>query len=107
MYKTPIQEYGLGILPEAMIRIMATWGSCNTLVQLLLFPWLVQRFGSKKVYSTCLSSMILFFALFPVLHLITAYFQNTNFLVRRLLEIHVGMSSLIYMAYGTSMECPS
>jgi len=105
MYKAPIEEYGLGILPEDMIGIMATWGSCNTLVQLLLFPWLLQRFGSKKVYSTCLSLMILFFALFPMLHLIAAYFQNTNFVVRRLLEIHVGMSSLIYMAYGTSMEC--
>jgi len=104
MYKTPIEEYGLGILPGDMIRIMATWGSCNTLVQLLLFPWLLQRFCSKKVYSACLSSMIPFFALFPVLHLITACFQNTNFVVRRLLEIHVGMSSLFYMAYGTSME---
>lgn len=99
-----IEEYGL--LSEETTKTMAKWGCFNTLVQLLLFPWLLQRFGSKKVYSACLSSMILFFALFPVFRLTAAYFQNTNFVVRRLLEVHMGMSSLVNIAYGTSMERP-
>ena len=101
MVYIPIEEYGL--LSKEM---MAKWGCFNTLVQLLLFPWLLQCFGSKKVYSACLSSMILFFALLPVFRLTAAYFQNTNFVVRRLLEVHMGMSSLVNIAYGTSMERP-
>lgn len=95
-----IEEYGL--LSEETTKTMAKWGCFNTLVQLLLFPWLLQRFGSKKVYSACLSSMILFFALFPVFRLTAAYNQNTNFVVLRLLEVHMGMSSLVNIAYGCS-----
>jgi hypothetical protein len=104
MYTAPIKEYGLGLSPEDMTDIMAKWGSYNTLAQLLLFPWLLKRFGPKKVYATCLSTMMIFFASFPVLHLVAEYFGDANVLVRRLLAIHMAMSSLVYMAYGTFMR---
>ncbi|KAF5359751.1 hypothetical protein D9756_003028 [Leucocoprinus leucothites] len=102
MYTAPIAEYGLGLSPEDMTKIMAKWGSYNTLAQLLLFPWLLQRFGPKKVYATCLSSMVFFFASFPMLHLAATYFSDAGFVVQRLLSVHMGMSSLVYMAYGCS-----
>ncbi|KAJ3571156.1 hypothetical protein NP233_g3937 [Leucocoprinus birnbaumii] len=100
IYTAPIPKYGLGLSSEDMTSIMAKWGSYNTLAQLMLFPWLLQRFGPKKVYATCVSSMMFFFAGFPILHLIAAYFGDANILVRRLLAVHMGISSLVYMAYG-------
>ncbi|KXN84878.1 Protein ZINC INDUCED FACILITATOR-LIKE 1 [Leucoagaricus sp. SymC.cos] len=102
MYTAPIEEYGLGLSPDDMTAITAKWGSYNTLAQLLLFPWLLERHGPKRVYATCLSSMIAFFALFPALNLAANYFHEANLLVRRLSAIHLAMSSLVYMAYGCS-----
>lgn len=104
MYTSPIQQSGLGLSSEEMTKIMAKWGSYNTLAQLVLFPWLLQRHGPKRVYATCLTSMVVFFALFPALHLATKYSNNLEFVVRPLVSIHMAMSSLVYMAYGTRIS---
>jgi MFS family permease len=100
MYTAPIEQYGLGLSSDDMTKIMAKWGSYNTLIQLVLFPWLLKRYGPKKVYTRCLSTMLVFFASFPVLHLAAEYRQ---FVLRPLLAIHMGNSSFVYMAYGNSI----
>lgn len=74
VYTSAVDQGGLGLSPEEMTRIAARWGSYNTLGQLLLFPRLLKRYGPKKVYATCLTWMVAFFSLFPVLFLVKTRF---------------------------------
>lgn len=96
VYTGPVEQGGLGLSGDEMSKIMARWGSYNTPGQLLLFPWLLQRYGPKKVYASCLTSMVVFFALFPVLIVANTRLADST----ALLSIHMMMSSLAYMAYG-------
>lgn len=96
VYTSAVDQGGLGLSPEEMTRIAARWGSYNTLGQLLLFPRLLKRYGPKKVYATCLTWMVAFFSLFPVLFLVKTRFGDITLLV----SIHMALSSLVYMAYG-------
>ncbi|EKM78040.1 hypothetical protein AGABI1DRAFT_129820 [Agaricus bisporus var. burnettii JB137-S8] len=98
VYTSAVDQGGLGLSPEEMTRIAARWGSYNTLGQLLIFPRLLQRYGPKKVYATCLTWMVAFFSLFPVLFLVKTRFGDITVLV----SIHIALSSLVYMAYGSA-----
>jgi hypothetical protein len=96
VYTTPAEQGGLGLSADEMSKIMARLGSYGTPGQLLLFPWLLQRYGAKKVYATCLACMVAFFALFPVLIVVKSRLGDST----ALLSMHVTMSSLASVAYG-------
>lgn len=104
MYTSPPQQYGLGLSANDMANIMAKWGSYNAPAQLMIFPWILQRYGPKRVYRACLTLTVVFFALFPVLHMATIYFGGTNLVVRSLIFTHMAISSLVYMAYGAPSQ---
>lgn len=102
MYTTP--GSGPGLSAEDMTKLMGKWAGYNAPVQLFLFPWLLQRYGAKRIYTSCLTAMIVFFALFPILHFAARVLGSNSLVVKGLINAQMAISSSVYMANGVYPE---
>ncbi|KAJ7433729.1 major facilitator superfamily domain-containing protein [Mycena latifolia] len=66
----PIEIGGLGLPPQTIGLILATYGCTTGLFQVSFFSALVRRFGEKRVFIFGLATCLPIFALFPTMSLI-------------------------------------
>ena len=67
-YSTPIELGGLGMEPQTIGAILSLYGIINGLTQIFLFGRIHDRFGTKRVYTVGIASVLPVFALFPFIN---------------------------------------
>jgi hypothetical protein len=98
-YSTPIELGGLGFEPVTIGIWLGTFGVVNGVLQAIIFPPLVNKYGAKLTFQCCAGCLIPIFALFPIINIIARY-CGINWLVWFLLTCIMLLTVFVDMAYG-------
>ncbi|KAG2075426.1 MFS general substrate transporter [Suillus decipiens] len=98
-YSTPIELGGLGFEPITIGLWMGAYGIANGILQAIIFPPLVNKFGPKTVFQFCEGSFILIFAMFPITNIVASR-NGINWLVWCLLTCSLLLSVIMDMLFG-------
>ncbi|KAJ7650901.1 major facilitator superfamily domain-containing protein [Roridomyces roridus] len=66
---TPIPIGGLGLPPRTIGLVISAYGATSGVVQFFC-PWMIERWGEKRVFMGGLTTCLPMFLLFPVIHLL-------------------------------------
>ncbi|KIJ14480.1 Drug:H+ antiporter-1 family protein, partial [Paxillus involutus ATCC 200175] len=69
-YSASIEDGGLGFTPVTIGFWLSSLGVANGIIQAFFFAPLISKFGPKALYRIGHGSFALFFALFPIIHMI-------------------------------------
>lgn len=61
---------GLGLAPVTIGTILGSLGFANGVIQVLCFPRAVKLLGARNLYAVGITSFVVMFSAFPVMHLI-------------------------------------
>ncbi|KAH9919880.1 MFS general substrate transporter [Amylocystis lapponica] len=67
---TPILLGGLGMSPKTIGAILAVYGICNGILQIMFFARLTDRYGAKMIYLSGIACLMPIFVLFPIMNLL-------------------------------------
>lgn len=98
-YSTPIELGGLGFEPITIGLWMGAYGIANGILQAIIFPPLVNKFGPKTVFQFSEGCFILIFALFPITNIVARH-NGINWLVWCLLTCSLLLGVIMDMLYG-------
>ncbi|KIK84750.1 hypothetical protein PAXRUDRAFT_152851 [Paxillus rubicundulus Ve08.2h10] len=99
-YSASIQDGGLGFTPVTIGFWMSSLGVANGIVQALFFAPLISKFGPKTLYRIGHGSFAMFFALFPIIHMI-AWRSGIVWPVWALLSCQLCISVVQSMAFSS------
>lgn len=103
---TPIEFGGLGQSPASIGVILGLSGLGNGIFQALFFAKLVRKWGTKRTFISGLISLIVLFALFPMINIIARRSGITN-LVWALVGVQLCATFFVELSYGESSSCPN
>lgn len=98
---TSIADGGLGFSSRDIGVVLAVWGVYNVFFQLYAAPRIIDRFGAFKTQITTLLAIPLIFVLYPMENAFAKAAGSVNGAVGALIAVHLALSSLIYVGYGT------
>ncbi|KAG2132983.1 major facilitator superfamily domain-containing protein [Suillus clintonianus] len=98
-YSTPIELGGLGFDPITIGLWMGTFGIVNGVVQTIIFPPLINKFGPKTIFRFCEACFIPIFALFPITNMIACQY-GINRLVWFSLTCSLVLGIFVDMSFG-------
>ncbi|KAF5358829.1 hypothetical protein D9758_008522 [Tetrapyrgos nigripes] len=96
---TPVALGGLELSPSAIGKIVAAFGLCNGLMEILFFAWVHETRGPKFTFLIGVVSGLPTFALFPAISL-AAKAYGLGGLTWTLVGLQVVSSSLASFSYG-------
>ena len=98
-YSTPIELGGLGMDPQMIGLILSLYGIVNGVTQIFLFGRIHDRFGTKRVYTVGIASVLPVFALFPFINAL-ARVEGLSNLVWGLTIGQALLSIMVNFSYG-------
>ncbi|KAH9018120.1 major facilitator superfamily domain-containing protein [Lactarius pseudohatsudake] len=102
VWSTSVEFGGLGLNPASIGLWMSGYGWINGIVQYVLFPPFVSRFGPRSVFLTSVSMCALIYAIFPFENLALRHASGGSEVAERLLImlqlLSVGFAEMGYSA---------
>jgi hypothetical protein len=101
MWSTPIEFGGLGMSPVAIGLWMSVYGCMDGIVQFTIFPRVVEYFGLRRVFVTCIAFAAVLLALFPLESLVIRHAVRSQ-IVWPLICLQLVSFSIVRMGYSKS-----
>ena len=98
-YSTPIELGGLGLDPQTIGLILSLYGIVNGATQIFLFSKIHDRFGTKRVYTVGIASVLPVFAMFPFINAL-ARVEGMSSTVWGMAIFQALLSIIINFSYG-------
>lgn len=100
VYSTPIEYNGLGLDPFRIGSILATFGFCNSILQVNVLGKLIRKYGARRLYRIAFSCILGCFTMYPVMHYFARRAGGVDGFVAGCIVLQLCFQTMIYMSYG-------
>ena len=100
VWSTPVEFGGLNMSPASIGLGLSVYGVVDGILQFVFFPYLVGRFGLRRLYTISIFSCALVYALFPLENLVLRVTASDGANVPLLLLIILQMLSFAVLDMG-------
>jgi hypothetical protein len=100
VWSTPIELGGLSMSPASIGLWMAGYGSLNGLYQFVIFPFIVERFGPRRVFIVSIASFIPMYLLLFFENLTLRYASGFASMTIFLIVLQLSSMAIADMGFG-------
>ncbi len=109
VWSTPVEFGGLNMSPASIGVGLSIYGTVDGILQFVFFPYLVGRFGLRRLFTTSIVSCALVYTLFPFenIALRVTVSDGANLFVWLLIILQLLSFAVFDMGYGTAFKSQS
>ncbi len=109
VWSTPVEFGGLNMSPASIGLGLSVYGTVEGILQFVFFPYLVGRFGLRRLFTTSIGSCALVYTFFPFENLVLRLTASdgANTLVWLLIILQLSSFAVFDMGYSTAFKFQS